>query len=128
VKKRCTQCKRLKVLDEFYLIHHGKHRMSECKKCYNKRIKQYKADNSEEIKKRKHASYIKDPKRWSENVKRWQTEHAELMCVRAKIFYFKKKLRDEFSIIVNLITRKRTLEQLNKTHMQLKKMYQMRKK
>jgi hypothetical protein len=123
-KKRCTQCKKLKLLDEFYLIHHGKHRMAECKKCYGTRVNNHRKSHLERFRIVKQQYVARDPERWAKFAKEWQQEHRELMCVRVKVGYWKQKLKNDFLIDVKVDTKKKTLEQIEKICLKLKKMYQ----
>jgi hypothetical protein len=126
-EKQCTKCKEIKSIDEFYTIHHRKYLMSECKECFKKRTDDYRKDHLEEARINKRRYVSKDPKRWSEYTSSWQKEHAELMRVRSKTWEFKKKLKDEFSIDLNLDTKKKTIQQIEEIHAELKKRYQLEK-
>ena len=37
--KKCTKCKQMKPIEEFYKLLDGKYHFSECKKCYKSRVK-----------------------------------------------------------------------------------------
>ena len=122
LKKRCTKCKKTKPLDEFYPVHHGRYLMSECKECYKGRISQFGKNHLEEFRIRKRIYVSKNPEKWAKYAKEWQ--NSDRWRVYVKIRYFRKKLKDEFSMDYRVNTKKKTLQQLKDIHGLLKKQYQ----
>lgn len=123
----CTKCKQEKPVTEFYFAN-KKYRMAECKICYKERVHNYREQNLEKCKKTDRAYYHANPtrcKKWSTN---YQKKYPEKMSEQAMIRYFRKKLKEEFQIDLNIKIKGQTLDELKEIHQSLKSLYESKRK
>lgn len=101
-KKICTKCKRLKDESEFYSLHKGKHKFSECKTCFKKRTNDNRKNKIEQYKKQKREYVAKDPQRWKEYSLGYQKENSLRITKIALIRnYYSVKIKKNFGLSLN---------------------------
>jgi hypothetical protein len=96
IMKICGNCKEKKPIEDFYLTHHGKHRMSECKKCSRKRTSSRYYANKKMCLEYKQQWVEKNREKYNKSHSDYQKRNPEKTNLMILINYWKKKTGIEF--------------------------------
>jgi hypothetical protein len=90
--KVCSKCKEEKKVCEFGKNNQKKDGLySSCKVCVNYRVKIYKKENPEKVKKTKQKHYLNNKEKYSKLNKKRRDENPEYTVIYSKLYYIKNK-------------------------------------